>query len=64
MCRKLAISWTAVALALGVPQAMAGDASTEPTTASRNLPAGDGTLLAFPSYDETVALTRAAASQH
>ena len=45
MYRKLAISWTAVALALGVPQASAGDASTTPTTASRNLSAAGGEVV-------------------
>lgn len=64
MWRKLAISWTAVALALGVPQALAGVASTEPAPASRSLPAGEGALLDFPSSQETVALTRPAASQY
>lgn len=45
MYRKLAISWTAIALALGVPQAFAGDASTGPTTASRALSAAGGEVL-------------------
>jgi hypothetical protein len=38
MCRRLAISLTAIALAIGVPQAFAGDLST----ASRNLSAASG----------------------
>jgi hypothetical protein len=45
MHRKLAISWTAIALALGVPQAWAADASTAPSTASRGVSAAGGEIV-------------------
>lgn len=46
MYSKLAISWTAIAIALGVPQVWAADASTAPSTASRGVSAAGGEVVA------------------
>jgi hypothetical protein len=46
MYRKLAISWTAIALALGVPQAFAGDASTQLSQTASDAVEASGLLLA------------------